>query len=316
MANIHDIAGMAGVSITTVSRVLNNYKYVSEEKRRAVQQAIKQLNYTPNRNAIDLVRGETKQIGVIIPYNNNQAFDQMLQGALNESIEQGYAISVLPTGYQADKELEYLSMLKNKMLDGMIITSRTNTWDDIIPFIKYGPVISCEYTDHSEIGCAYIDRYRSYVDAFRMLKETGHHTIAFTTARGMESKSTQQIYKAYKEVIGKDPNKYVVSGCYAYQDGFSSAETLLNLTPCPTAIYANGDEVAAGMYRYAESIGLQVPDDLALLGQENQAIGAAFDIATVDHQLVKVGEQAFKLAADKSIQKIDIPYNIIKNSSI
>lgn len=61
---------------------------------------IKFSAYTPNRNAIDLVRGETKQIGVTIPYNNNQAFDQLLQGALNESIKQGYVISVLPTGYQ------------------------------------------------------------------------------------------------------------------------------------------------------------------------------------------------------------------------
>lgn len=126
MANINEIAKIAGVSVSTVSRVLNHHKYVSEDKRAAVQKVINDMNYTPNRNAIDLIRGETKTIGFIIPYNNNQAFDQMLHGALNKSVEKGYTITVLPTKYNKEKEIEYLSMLKNKLLDGIVITSRAN----------------------------------------------------------------------------------------------------------------------------------------------------------------------------------------------
>jgi len=77
MANINEIAKLAGVSVTTVSRVLNNHKYVSEEKRSAVQKVIDEMDYTPNKSAVDLIRRETRMIGVIIPYNNNQAFDQV-----------------------------------------------------------------------------------------------------------------------------------------------------------------------------------------------------------------------------------------------
>ncbi|CAH2714959.1 Catabolite control protein B [Neobacillus rhizosphaerae] len=316
MTNINDIAKRAGVSVSTVSRVLNNHKYVSNEKRAVVQKVIDEMNYTPNKNAIDLIRGETRMIGVIIPYNNNQAFDQMLHGVLNKSIEKDYSITVLPTKYNKDKEIDYLSMLKNKLLDGIIITSRSNDWETIIPYTNYGSVISCEFTDHPEIGCAYIDRYASYLDAFQYLKDKGHSKVAFTTVRGMESMSTRQLIAAYKEVFGELQYEFYLSDCSRFEDGYDVGKKLLSLKTRPTAIYANGDEVAGGMYQYAQSINIRVPDDLAILGQENQPIGVGMGITSVDHQLIKVGEQAFDLVINKSRQKIQIPYKIIERSSI
>lgn len=84
----------------------------------------------------------------------------------------------------------------------------------------------------------------------------------------------------------------------------------------PTAIYANGDEVAAGFYQYSRSIQLEVPNDLAIIGQENQPVGIGLDLSTVDHQLVKVGEEAFDLTIDSSNNKVEIPYHIIVRHSI
>lgn len=191
MANIIDIAKRAGVSVSTVSRVLNNHPYVSESKRKAVQRVIDEFDYTPNRLAVDLVRKETRSIGVVMPYNNNQAFDQLLHGVLNRSVEHDYSVMVLPTKYDPEKELSCLNMLKNKQLDGIIITSRSNDWNAIIPYTKYGTIVACEFTDHPEIGCAYMDRYASFLDTFQLLKDKGHSRVAFTTARGEESASTQ-----------------------------------------------------------------------------------------------------------------------------
>lgn len=316
MPNIHDIAKKAGVSVSTVSRVLNNYKYVSDEKRKAVQQVIDEWSFAPNRNAIGLIRGETRMIGVIMPYNNNQAFDQMLHGALNRSRELDYSVAVLPTKYDKSKELEYLYMLKNKWLDGVIITSRSNDWDPILPYVEYGAVIACEFTEHPEIGCAYIDRYASYVDAFQYLKEKGHTATAFTIARGGESRSTQQTFAAYENVFGSVPDGYVISNCYSFEDGYRAAEKLLSLEDRPTAIFANGDEVAGGIYRYALSNGLAIPHDLAIMGQENQPVGVALDLCSIDHRLVQVGEQAFDLAVRRSRDKVNIPYRILARSSV
>ncbi|OAB44787.1 LacI family transcriptional regulator [Paenibacillus glacialis] len=316
MANINEIAKLAGVSVTTVSRVLNNHKYVSDEKRSAVQKVIAEMDYTPNKNAVDLIRRETRMIGVIIPYNNNQAFDQLLHGVLNVSIENDYSVTVLPTKYNKDKELEYLAMLKNKLLDGIIITSRSNEWESIIPFTNYGPVVCCEYTEHPEIGCSYIDRYASYLEAFQYLKEKGHSRVAITRGRGMESISTRQTLDAYKDTFGELPSELHISDCYSVEDGYQAGKQLLNLDARPTAIYANGDEVAGGIYMYAQSIHLKVPHDIAIMGQENQPIGVGLGLSSVDHQLIKVGEQAFDLIMSKLKHKIEIPYQIIHRSSI
>lgn len=316
MANIHEIARLAGVSVSTVSRVLNHHKYVSEEKRTAVLKVIEEMNYTPNRNAVDLIRGETKKIGVIIPYTNNQAFDQLLHGVLNRSVENDYAIMVLPTKYNPDKEIEHLFMLKNKLLDAIIITSRANPWENILPFTEYGSVISCEYTEHPEIGCSYMDRYAAYLEVFQLLKKKGHRNIAFTTARGTESVSTRQTIAAYEKVFGQFDPVYRQSNCFSFEDGMAAGQRLLGINPRPTAIYANGDEVAGGIYKYARSVGLSIPEDLAIIGQENQPVGVGLDISTLDHQLVKVGEQAFDLAMTKSKAKVETPYKMILRSSI
>lgn len=312
MANIKDIAKRAGVSVSTVSRVLNQHPYVSESKRAAVQLVIDELDYTPNRLAVDLIRKETRSIGVIMPYNNNQAFDQLLHGVLNRSVELDYTVTVLPTKYDPDKELSCLNMLKNKQLDGIIITSRSNTWDAIMPYTKYGTIVACEFTDHP----AYMDRYASYIDTFQLLKEKGHTQVAFTTARGEESNSTKLTIKAYQHIFGDLPPEYHIRDCYSMDDGVRAAQQLLHIDPRPTAVYANGDEVASGIYQHARSLQLRVPEDLAIIGQENQPVGIGLRLSTVDHQLVKVGEQAFDLTIKKSKDKIEIPYNIIVRQSI
>lgn len=126
MANINDIAKRAGVSVSTVSRVLNQHPYVSESKRAAVQRVIDEMDYTPNRSAVDLIRKETRSIGVIMPYNNNQAFDQLLHGVLNRSVERDYSVMVLPTKYDPEKELSCLNMLKiNNWMESSLPLAQT-----------------------------------------------------------------------------------------------------------------------------------------------------------------------------------------------
>ncbi|MFE7083514.1 LacI family DNA-binding transcriptional regulator [Priestia megaterium] len=315
MTNINDIAKLAGVTVSTVSRVLNDYKYVARDKREAVLKVIEEMNYTPNKNAIDLIRGETRTIGVILPYNNNPAFDQILNGILNTAVENDFLITVLPSNYSKEKEVEYLQKLKSKLYDGIIITSRANDWETIIPYSDYGSIVSCEYTQHKEIGCSYMDRYSSYLDAFQLLKNKGHNEVAFTTTR-IESHSTKQMIDAYSKVFDELQPEYHISKCHCLEDGYEAARKFLHLPKRPTAIYANGDEVAGGMYLFAKSQHLKIPSDIAIIGQENQPIGIGMGISTVDHQLTKVGEQACSLVIKKSKEKVKIPYRILERDSI
>ncbi|UUI04769.1 LacI family DNA-binding transcriptional regulator [Oceanobacillus jeddahense] len=236
MANIKDIAKLAGVSVSTVSRVLNNYKYVSSEKREAVLKVMEEMKYAPNKNAVDLIRGETRTIGVILPYNNNPAFDQLVNGILNIALENDFLITMLPSQYDKEKELAYLEKLKSKLFDGIIITSRANDWETIVPYTDFGPIISCEYAPHYEIGCSYTERYASFLDAFQLLKNKGHLVVAFTTAR-MESNSTKKIIDAYHEIFGDIPSGYHISNCQCLEDGYEAAQQFLQLSERPTAIY-------------------------------------------------------------------------------
>lgn len=122
--------------------------------------------------------------------------------------------------------------------------------------------------------------------------------------------------KAYKHVFGDLSPAYHVSDCHSMDDGIRAAQLLLNIEGRPTAVYANGDEVATGFYQYAKSMHLEVPQDLAIIGQENQPVGIGLGLSTVDHQLMKVGEQAFDLTIDNTNNKIMIPYQIIIRQSI
>lgn len=153
------------------------------------------------------------------------------------------------------------------------------------------------------------------IDAFQLLKKKGHRAVAFTTAR-MESNSTKNIIKAYHNVFGDIPSGYHISSCQCLEDGYKAANQFLQLSERPTAIYANGDEVASGIYLHAKAEKLNVPDDLAIIGQENQPVGIGLGLTTVDHQLTKIGEQACHLMINKLKEKIEIPYRIIERDSV
>lgn len=114
MANIKEIARLANVSVSTVSRVLNHHPYVSEEKRKLVHQVMKELDYTPNRTAIDLIRGKTHTVGVILPYSDHPCFDKIVNGITKAAFQHEYATTLLPTNYNPDIEIKYLELLRTK----------------------------------------------------------------------------------------------------------------------------------------------------------------------------------------------------------
>ena len=105
-----------GECVGTVSRVLNRHPYVSEEKRRLVNQVMKELDYTPNRTAIDLIRGKTNTIGVILPYSDHPCFDKIVNGITKEAFAHDYVTTLLPTNYDPAIEMTYFELLKMKRL--------------------------------------------------------------------------------------------------------------------------------------------------------------------------------------------------------
>ena len=112
MTNIRKIAELAGVSVSTVSRVLNNHPYVNEQKRKEILAIIEELNYTQNVNAIHLVKGKTNVIGVLLPHVNDQYYSAIIEGISKETAKNSYNMMLCQTNYNEEKELEILNMLK------------------------------------------------------------------------------------------------------------------------------------------------------------------------------------------------------------
>lgn len=317
LSNIKDIAKLAGVSVTTVSRVLNGHPYVVEEKRKRVQKVIAELDYSPNRNAVDLSRGRTNTIGFVLPYNDHPWFDKVMNGVLEAAFAKRYSVVICPTGYDQAEEERYLRMLKTKRIDGLVIASRANDWETIAPYAKYGPIVACEYINHPLISCAYVDQFQAYTDGFQLLKNAGHTRVGFTVGREERwSNSTKLKIMAYETVFGELDDALILQDCFDVADGKRAGERFLDLAEPPTAIYANGDEIAAGMHYYVTRQALNVPRDMAILGEENLPIGDVLEISTVDKNLREIGKVAVELFLNEKVERKQVQHEIVIRNSI
>ncbi|WP_410983671.1 LacI family DNA-binding transcriptional regulator [Bacillus cereus] len=311
MVNIKQIAKTAGVSITTVSRVLNNHPYVSQEKRERVLAAVEQLHYAKNINAVHLIRGKTFTVGVMLPFINLPYFSTIIEGIGNEALAAGYHINLCQTNYDIKEELRVLEMMKMKQFDGMIICSRASSWEKIEPFAKFAPVISCEKMTPPLISSVYVDHYEGFRIGTEYLLQKGHDYIGVCLARE-HSANTIQRKQAFFNTLhssGKTVHQnWMFYQCYTMKDGSKVMQNILKMKKRPTAIFAANDQVAAGLLTEAKKQGLRVPGDIAILGFDNHEISEALEITTIEHPGKTMGSHAFSMFY-KKIQNEQIQNN-------
>ncbi|MDZ5607488.1 LacI family DNA-binding transcriptional regulator [Bacillus pseudomycoides] len=325
MANIKQIAKTAGVSITTVSRVLNDHPYVSDEKRKRVLDAIEELNYAKNINAVHLIKGKTFTIGVMLPFINLPYFSTIIEGIGNEALTAGYHINLCQTNYDSKEELRVLEMMKMKQFDGMIICSRTSSWEQIEPFAKFAPIISCEKMTHPLISSVYVNHYEGFRIGTEYLLSKGHERIGVCLAR-QKSVNTKQREKAFSDVFHTVKKRlqpdWMFYQCYTMQDGAKVLHSMLNMKERPTAIFAANDQVAAGLLTEARKNGIRVPEDLAILGFDNHEISEALEITTIEHPGLTMGTLAFSLFHKQILSEQiignseELPFRLIERKTV
>lgn len=306
MANIKQIAKLAGVSISTVSRVLNNHAYVSADKRNAVMKAIECTNYSRNSNAIHLSMGRTNIIGVILPFINHAYFSKLVNGISTAALQANYQLMLCQTGYNLNEEKKALDMLKMKQVDGLIICSKTMQWEQIEPFCEYGPIVACEDAGKSSISSIHLDHYGSFQMGMQYLIKKGHEKIGFCLSRASSGNSQKRV-RAYKDSL-KSIHKQVKEEWMFYQclnieDGVEVVKKLIAMKDKPTALLVTSDQVAVGIIIEAKRNGIEVPKDIAIIGFDNQPIAKVFDLTTIDNQLLEMGSTAFKIAYDQIMNK-------------
>lgn len=319
MPNIRDIAKRAGVSVTTVSRVLNNQQYVSEEKKKAVMEAIQTSNYQKNINAVHLSKGKTNLIGVVIPFSNHPYFGLLLEGIASEALNHDRQLVLFQSNYDPEKEKEALDMLKHKQVDALIICSRITYWEVIESYTEYGPIVICEEARSKKVSSTFVNHYESFKLALEFLHKKGYREIGYCIGRQSGTNSHQR-ERAYKDFLNNmnEPfhSHYVFSDCFNFEDGEKVVNSLVAMTSPPSALLVTSDQVAAGILTCCQKQGIAVPEDLAIIGFDNQPIAKVMSITTLEIPLVEVGQKLFRQAQNEEVSHEEIKTTLIERETV
>lgn len=320
MANIEKLAKMANVSITTVSRVLNGHPYVKQEKRDAVLEAIERCNYQRNINAVHLKKGKTFQVGVVVPYTNHPYFGLLVDGIASEALNNNYKIVLIQTNYREDFEIEALNMLKHKQIDALIICSRNCSLEIINDYVSYGPIVLCEDEKEQSVSSIYIDHYKSFFIALEYLHENGHTDIGYCIGRrtGTNSHKRENAYKDFLLKIGKSIcMDYIFDDCLFFEDAEKVVKKIKQMKKPPTALLVTSDQVAAGIITCCNIHKIIIPDELAIIGFDNQPISKVMNITTMDIPLSDIGKKLFKQAIiKKDVVHEEVFATLIKRQTV
>lgn len=324
LPNIKQIAEAAGVSVTTVSRVLNNHPYVSAAKRTAVEEAIRRLNYSRNMNAVHLIKGITQTVGVVLPNINHYYFARIMEGMAQEALKRNYQLMLCQTDYRPNVERKVLEMLRNKQMDGLVICSRALSLSEVESYAGYGPIALCEPASGGCLSSVYIDHYASFQTAIRYLWEQGRRRIGYTISR-RNSPSSLSRRQAYFDSLaalgGQAREEWVLDGCFDLEDGAALVDRLLAMDERPDALLITGDQVAAGFILAARRRGLEVPGDFAVIGFDNQPISGLLGITTIDNRLSEIGARAFsiihaQIAAGGTAVSEELGFRLIERDTV
>ena len=298
---LEKVARLAGVSRSTVSRVINHHPNVRSETRERVRQAISESGYRPNVVARSLVTNRTRIISVIIPESvttlfTDPFFPLLLRGATEACNTHHYQLMLSLFIASADKQEMYQRVLHNGYLDGAIVASTSlddsiisNLLQDQIPFVSVGrhPDERVHYVDVDNVGGAQM--------AVEHLIRLGHRRIATVTGP-LNMVASQDRLSGYRQALEAHRvplvEELIVEGDFTEGSGFSAIQQLLSLSP--TAIFAASDIMAFGVLKGLREVGLRVPQDIALVGFDDVSATLVIEpsLTTIRQPIERLGSRA------------------------
>ncbi|AIQ22084.1 LacI family DNA-binding transcriptional regulator [Paenibacillus sp. NPDC058367] len=329
MANILDVARLAGVSKTTVSRVINNYPHISADKRELVLKAMEELEYTPNLSARRLRGQVTTTIAVVVPRIVNPFFSYLVDSIEKVGYKNGYQTLICQTNEDKERELTYLNLLKTKQADGIIMASIENDWKVIEPYTEFGPIVLCnEYVSNAKIPMIRLDQFKGTYLGIKHLIERGHRKIAYCTGglfteAGKDKDRNLGYQKALEEAgIQVNPN-WILVNQHTIEDGKKVMKLLLEMKDRPTAVFTGSDEIAGGLMMAAKKEGLSIPRDLAIIGFDDQPLAEMLDPALttirqpIEQMGRKAGEVLMEMLDDFNVEPVtyELPVELVVRES-
>ena len=299
---IYDVAKHAGVSITTVSRMLNAPDKVNFKTREKVLTVIDKLGFVPKAEARARAMQHTGRIGVISPFFTAPSFIQRLRGIAETLSPENYEL-VIYTVDSNDHLQGYLSSLPlTGNLDGLIIISLPVDDAQVLRLIDHGlPTALIEYP-HPKLNCVEIDDVEGGYMAATYLLEKGHRSIAFLGDTDLPEYAIHPVSlrlkgfrQALKEARIKLPDTFVRLAPYSQEQTRKVAKELLGLLEPPTAIFAATDFQALGVLKAARQLGFKVPEQLAVIGFDDLDMAEYADLTTISQHLDESGRLAVEI---------------------
>jgi LacI family transcriptional regulator len=328
-ASIKDVAKEAGVSIATVSRVLNDVDVVNEETKKKVTEAIKKLDYRPNIVARSLKTQKTRTIGIVVPDISNQFYPEIVRGAEDVANIYNYNVILCNTDLDSEKEIEYLRVLKEKMVDGVIYMSNSME-DEIIATLdnlKLPTVLVETNSKNSEFPSVTIDNEKAAYDATTYLIKNGNKKIAYVGVSPDLANARGLRFLGYKKALEDNGIEYddelVQFGGAKAADGRDGMEVIINKVKKIDAAFCCSDEIAMGVINTLREKGINVPEQVDVIGFENIYASSIYypKLTTIEEPMYDMGSvgmrMLIKLVNKKEIEQEHyvLDYKLIERDS-
>mgnify|MGYP001306984081 CR=1 FL=1 len=303
MATIKDVAEKVGVSVTTVSRVLNNRGYLSEDLKRRVHEAMKELNYQPNELARSLFRKKSNIIGLIIPDISHPFFGEFARYVEEYAYRNRYKILLCNSQLDSKKELDYISMLKASRVDGIIMGSHTL---DTGEFTKINlPLVTLDRQLSESIPYVSADHYKGGMLAAKLLIRKGCRKIAHISGNLKLHLLAKSRYDGFMDTVTKAGVSHVVVETdlngFKYQEYGQIVADLFRDHPDVDGVFASSDVIAAQVLKECRRIGKNVPQDVKVIGFDGIKFGEFFtpELSTIQQPIKDIAKTAVKLLIDQ-----------------
>ncbi len=308
------MAKRAGVSTATVSHVINETRFVSDELKARVYQAMRELNYRPDAIARSLRRRRTHNIGMIVPDIAHPFLAEVARGVEDRGFELGYNVILCDSAGDLEREADYIDLLLEKKADGIVFVAAGESSNHIRDLIEQGvPVVVCDRElPEVEVDTVIADNMKSGYQATQHLIELGHRRIGCIAGPEELNISSKRLqgYKAALEQHGIPlREELIIQGDFRYRGGYEATRQLLTMDEPPTAIFASNDLMAIGAICAASELKLRIPQDVAIIGCDDIALASFTNprLTTVAQPKREMGAIAVEMLVERIKDKDSLP---------
>ena len=323
---IRDVAQFCGVSVSTVSRVLNGYTDISEDTANKVYAAIKKLDFVPSNTARMLSKKETRIIGLTIPDIKDPFFSENASGAEKLLQENGYEIFYGNMERSAEKLLNFLQQARQMRFDGVIITP--DEWsEELLDTIKKLPIplVALRRRPPQSSGVPYVDNdhYKGAMEMMTYLSDLGHTKIAHIVLPTEIGEIRREAYRDFCRIRGIEARDVRVEMPankldQAKENGYEAMRIIHEKYPDTTAVFAGTDQLAIGAMMYLREAGLTVPADISVAGVNDMDYASLpwFDLTTISLNRTEMGRAAAQMLLDIIENRQAHPENLLLGTSL